>query len=302
MTKASSKHHGFVRRLLTWGGVAALIMSLATAAALFATSYHEACDEQDDLLEEVAGVLARLDVSSKHPSALWMDDDDFEDWFTLDEDSPQSIAPAGSTVLVRTLHEGGQTIRAVFDKDLYDGAQTLFISGTEYRLYLRTLSGGQHIAVAQKMREIEKIARQTALAASLPILGMSVVLFIILAALLWYSMKPIHALTARINRREPEDLTPIDDEGLPKELLPMVRAFNGMLARIDELRQSESRFVADAAHELRSPLAALSLQAERLEKARSELTMSHLYSHVVLNDSVERAAREIADIIKNAAE
>ena len=42
--------------------------------------------------------------------------------------------------------------------------------------------------------------------------------------------------------------------------------------------------------------------AERLEKARSELTMSHLYSHVVLNDSVERAAREIADIIKNAAE
>ena len=101
---------------------------------------------------------------------------------TLDEDSPQSIAPAGSTVLVRTLHEGGQTIRAVFDKDLYDGAQTLFISGTEYRLYLRTLSGGQHIAVAQKMREIEKIARQTALAASLPILGMSVVLFVILAA------------------------------------------------------------------------------------------------------------------------
>ena len=41
--------------------------------------------------------------------------------------------------------------------------------------------------------------------------------------------------------------------------------------------------------------------AERLEKARSELTMSHLYSHVVLNDSVERAAHEIADIIKNAS-
>ena len=295
MTKASSKHYGFVRRLLTWGGVAALIMSLAAAAALFATSYHEACDEQDDLLEEVAGVLARLDVSSKHPSALWMDDDDFEDWFTLDEDSPQSIAPAGSTVLVRTLHEGGQTIRAVFDKDLYDGAQTLFISGTEYRLYLRTLSGGQHIAVAQKMREIEKIARQTALAASLPILGMSVVLFVILAALLWYSMKPIHALTARINRREPEDLTPINDEGLPKELLPMVRAFNGMLGRIDELRQSESRFVADAAHELRSPLAALSLQAERLEKtALSDDAKKQLHD---LRASIDRATRLVSQLL-----
>ena len=115
MSPVQKKNYGFVKRLLVWAGTAALIMSLAAAASLFTLSYNEACDEQDDLLEEVTGVLARLDISSKHPSALWMDDDDFEDWFTLDENSPQAIAPAGSTVLVRTLHKGGQTIRAVFD-------------------------------------------------------------------------------------------------------------------------------------------------------------------------------------------
>ena len=108
-------------------------------------------------------------------------------------------------------------------------------------------------------------------------------------------MKPIHALTARINRREPEDLTPIDDEGLPKELLPMVRAFNGMLARIDELRQSESRFVADAAHELRSPLAALSLQAERLEKAAlSDDAKKQLHD---LRASIDRATRLVSQLL-----
>ena len=104
MSPVQKKNYGFVKRLLVWAGTAALIMSLAAAASLFTLSYNEACDEQDDLLEEVTGVLARLDISSKHPSALWMDDDDFEDWFTLDENSPQAIAPAGSTVLVRTLH------------------------------------------------------------------------------------------------------------------------------------------------------------------------------------------------------
>lgn len=295
MSPAQQKNYGFVKRLLVWAGTAALIMSLAAAASLFTLSYNEACDEQDDLLEEVTGVLARLDISSKHPSALWMDDDDFEDWFTLDEDSPQAIAPAGSTVLVRTLHKGGQTIRAVFDKDLYDGAQTLFISGTEYRLYLRTLSGGQHIAVAQRMKEIEKIARQTALAASLPLLALSLALFIILAGVLWYSMKPIHALASKINNRQPDDLTPIDTQGLPTELLPMVDAFNGVLFRIDELRQRESRFVADAAHELRSPLAALSLQAERLEKATmNEQAKKQLAD---LRISIDRATRLISQLL-----
>ena len=93
MSPVQKKNYGFVKRLLVWAGTAALIMSLAAAASLFTLSYNEACDEQDDLLEEVTGVLARLDISSKHPSALWMDDDDFEDWFTLDENSPQAIAP-----------------------------------------------------------------------------------------------------------------------------------------------------------------------------------------------------------------
>ena len=295
MSIIGEKHHGFVKRLLLWAGSAALVITIVSAAALFYVSYHKAYDEQDDLLEEVSGVLARIDVSREHPGALWMDDDDFEDWFIVDDDSPQSIAKAGSTILVRTLHKGGQTIRAVFNENLHDGAQTLQISGTQYRLYLITLSDGKHIAVAQKTKEIEKLARQTAFAATLPLVGLSLTIVLILSVLLWLSVKPIRALTNNINRREPDDLTPIDPQGLPAELLPMVDAFNGLLKRVCELRQSESRFVADAAHELRSPLAALSLQAEGLEKGA--LTPETKKQIADLRVSIERATRLVSQLL-----
>lgn len=289
------KNYGFVKRLILWAGSAALIVTIISAISLFIVSYHEAYDKQDDLLQEVSGVLARTDVSNRHPGALWMDDDDFEDWFILDRRSPDSIAKAGSTIMVRTLHEGGQTIRAVFDKDLHEGTQTLTISGKEYRLNLMTLSDGKHIAVAQKTKEIEKIARQTAIAAILPLLGLSFVIVVILAVVLWYSMQPIRQLTDSINKREPDDIRPIDPSNLPKELLPLVQAFNGVLKRISELRESESRFVADAAHELRSPLTALSLQAERLENsalnAESQKQMNDL------RQSIDRATRLVSQLL-----
>ncbi len=295
MSAPSNHNYGFVKRLLTWAASTAMVVTAVSAAALFYVTYEKAYDEQDDLLEEVSGVLARIDVSNKHPGALWMDDDDFEDWFIVDDDSPQSIAKAGSTILVRTLHKGGQTIRVVFDKDLHDGAQTLSIGDTDYRLYLITLSDGKHIAVAQKTKEIEKLARQAALAATLPLLGLSVTFFIILALLLWFAVKPIKSLTGEINRRKPDDVTPIDPRELPSELLPMVDAFNGVLKRIDELRQSESRFVADAAHELRSPLAALSLQAERLEKAAVSDEAKKQISD--LRVSIDRATRLVSQLL-----
>lgn len=295
MLMRSVKHYGFVKRLLIWAGSAALIVTIVSAVSLFIASYHRAFDEQDDLLQEVTGVLARLDVSGRNPGALWMDDDDFEDWFTVDDHSPQSVAKAGSTILVRTLHEGGQTIRVIFDQDLHNGQQTLTISGTPYRLNLLTLSDGKHIAVAQKTKEIEKIARGTALAATLPLLGLSLTIFIILATLLWYSMRPIRDLTYSINKRQPDDLTPIDPQGLPSELLPLVEAFNGVLEKVKTLRENESRFVADAAHELRSPLAALSLQAERLQTA--ELAPEAKKQVEELRQSIDRAARLVSQLL-----
>ena len=107
------KPYSLTRRVLVWGISIGLIVTIIATAALFFITYKGAQDTQDDQLEEVVGLLARVDVSSRYPEALWMDDDQFEDWFIVDDDSAESIARAGSTVLVRTLHGGGRAMRVV---------------------------------------------------------------------------------------------------------------------------------------------------------------------------------------------
>ena len=68
---------------------------------------------------------------------------------------------------------------------------------------------------------------------------------------------PVEALATAVARRGPEDLSPVDPQGLPQELRPLAEAFDGYLARIGAMRQAERDFVANAAHELRTPLAAM---------------------------------------------
>lgn len=88
----------------------------------------------------------------------------------------------------------------------------------------------------------------------------------ILALLLWYAigweLAPLIRLTEQIADRDPNDLRPLDISPLPRELDTMVTALNRLVMRIRELRKREKRFIADAAHELRSPLAVMDLHAQ----------------------------------------
>lgn len=69
--------------------------------------------------------------------------------------------------------------------------------------------------------------------------------------------RPVALLASAVSGRNPDDLSPVGSEGLPQELCPLAMAFDGYLARIGALRQAERDFAANAAHELRTPFAAL---------------------------------------------
>lgn len=73
---------------------------------------------------------------------------------------------------------------------------------------------------------------------------------------------PIRTLASEVAGRRPDNLSPVQGLGLPRELQPLVNAFDGYLGRIDQLRQAERDFVANAAHELRTPLAAMRARLE----------------------------------------
>ncbi len=83
---------------------------------------------------------------------------------------------------------------------------------------------------------------------------------------LWWSVRkglePLRALRGTLAQRTPQAAEPVSLKGMPRELAPLVQTLNGLLERINRMVQSERRFTADAAHELRTPIAAIRMQAQ----------------------------------------
>jgi two-component system sensor histidine kinase TctE len=99
--------------------------------------------------------------------------------------------------------------------------------------------------------------------------GVIVPQFIVLplaVLLVWLALSrglaPLTALQARIRGRRPEDRSPIDARGAPEEIAPLVESFNDLLARLSASIQLQKRFIADAAHQMKTPLAGLRTQSE----------------------------------------
>jgi two-component system, OmpR family, sensor histidine kinase TctE len=77
---------------------------------------------------------------------------------------------------------------------------------------------------------------------------------------------PLNELQQRIRNRDSSDLSPIDERQAPEEVSPLVRAINDLLARLDQSMRSQKHFLADAAHQLKTPLAGLRTQAELAQR------------------------------------
>ena len=77
---------------------------------------------------------------------------------------------------------------------------------------------------------------------------------------------PLNELQQRIRKRDSSDLSPIDERQAPEEVAPLVRAINDLLTRLDQSMRSQKHFLADAAHQLKTPLAGLRTQAELAQR------------------------------------
>ncbi len=88
--------------------------------------------------------------------------------------------------------------------------------------------------------------------------------------LLWLALSrgiaPLNELQQRIRRRESNDLSAIDEREVPEEVSPLVRAINDLLSRLDQSFRAQKHFLADAAHQLKTPLAGLRMQAELAQR------------------------------------
>jgi two-component system OmpR family sensor kinase len=142
-----------------------------------------------------------------------------------------------------------------------EGYSTVRQDGRDWRVY--TLVQGTHaLQVAQAETEREAIATQAALRTLVPFLA----LLPVFGGLIWLGvgrgLAPLESMSRAVAKRRADAMAPIADRGVPEELQPLAASINALLARLSDALAAQRRFTADAAHELRTPLAALKLQLD----------------------------------------
>lgn len=245
-------------RLSLWLSLAILSVALIGGIFSFFSAFNEAHELQDDVLRQIASLFDRHHLAAPQEGNLGREiDSDPESRVFVQRLSAPLSSDAGR----------GANPPLVLPQNLRDGMQTVSVGDETYRVMVRTLGSGERLAVAQETAVRDEIAQDSALRTLMPFLILVPLLLLLVASLVRKIFKPVADLSIEIDMREENELHSIAAEPLPVEIRPFVGAINRLLGRVEQSMDAQRRFVADAAHELRSPLTALSLQAERLADA-----------------------------------
>lgn len=118
------------------------------------------------------------------------------------------------------------------------------------------------VQVGETLEKRRELANQIIKGVILP----EFIILPIAIALLWFALSrglsPLTSLQDSIRSRRPDDLSPIDSHAVPEEISPLVRSMNEMLGRVSQSIHSQKRFIADAAHQMKTPLAGMRMQSE----------------------------------------
>lgn len=243
--------------------LAILLIAVITGGLSYATAFDEAHELQDTVLVQIASLYKQHPIPLQNPDNGQTSRDDDEE----------------TRVIVQILSEapltgktsGGDQINIDHampaPAKLTDGFHTLMLDGESFRVLLKTLQDGKRLAVAQETGLRDEIAQDGALRTIMPMLFLAPILLIVAANLVRKMLRPIVTLAEEVNQRSERDLHPVEAGFLPREIRPFLNAINLLLKRATQSMEIQRRFVADAAHELRSPMTALSLQAEWMEEA-----------------------------------
>jgi two-component system OmpR family sensor kinase len=167
-------------------------------------------------------------------------------------------------------------------------------NNTTYRVFsIQTPT--QTLQVAQDMAVRRNMAGNMALRTVGPIAVMMPILMLVVWWVISGSLQPVARVRAQVAARQADDLSPVSESGLPDEVLPLVQELNLLFGRVKTAFDAQQHFVADAAHELRTPLAALKLQALSLERADSGEARDTAVAR--LTAGIERATRLVEQLL-----
>ena len=166
--------------------------------------------------------------------------------------------------------------------------------GTTYRVF-SLQARGLVIQVAQDMAARRQMAGTLALRTVAPVALMAPLLMLVVWWVVSGSLAPVSRVRRQVATRQADDLSAVSEEGLPEEVRPLVHELNLLFDRVRRAFDAQRHFVADAAHELRSPLAALKLQVQGLQRAADDGTREVAVQR--LSAGIDRATRLVEQLL-----
>ncbi|NRR31542.1 sensor histidine kinase [Oxalobacteraceae bacterium] len=308
-------------RLLKWLIGPILLINLAGAALTYLLAWIPAQIAFDQALSDAAGALGarlawqdgrwQIDLPRQAEQVLRNDDADAV-YFTVR--APHGAAPAGTVVAVASADgavpgaAAAGVVQIAGDGDLpalrqparerqplaYDAV----VRGEPVRMVALRIDADGHsatIGVAKTLRKRTQIRQAIVRALVL----LETLLTLACVGLIWLSvtngLQPLNRMRANLNARAADDLDPISQADLPYELGPVVHAFNGLLGKVSDGAQAQQDFLANVAHQLRTPLAGLRTQLEWLEQRHA--TPDTAPSIALMLSSTERMIRQTNQLL-----
>jgi two-component system, OmpR family, sensor kinase len=249
------------RRLSGWIAVVTVMSGIIAGGCSFFLAFREAQELQDDQLQQVALLVGRSGNAVEPWSGVTKAEEN------RDPDARIIIRSLGQSA--RAEQFGRPVVPPLFSSNLPEGFQTIRSQGDTWRLFVHTPPSGTKIAVGQLTAVRDETARNSSLLTLIPVLLLVPFLVLLTAWIVRRSFAPVTDLSRLLDQRGDVNLTPLPKAGVPEEIKYFVVSINGLMHRLAESLDQQRRFIADAAHELRSPLTALTLQAENLERGAS---------------------------------
>ncbi|MGE5089574.1 MAG: ATP-binding protein [Candidatus Levyibacteriota bacterium] len=273
------------RTLLVWLLVGLAVIGLAASAATYVAARREIGSLLDLQLKQLA-YSTRMDdlLRGQRPGF----------------DTPDVPRGAGITELVTQIWDRDGVLvywtrpGMGLPVPAREGYSTVSRNGRDWRVY--TMVHGTHaLQIAQPQDERDRLATQTALRTLLPFAALMPVFGVMMWLGVGHGLRPLEAMSRAVGKRRPDALAPIAETGLPEELRPLGESLNGLLARLSDALSAQRRFTADAAHELRTPLAALKLQLDLAR--RNGATQGAAASLDDLDAAVDRASHLVEQLM-----
>ncbi len=244
-----------LRGRLLWFLLAAITLAALAQASI---AYRTALDDADQIFDYHMQQMA-LSLRSGTPLSNTEAQERLESGPGNDDLVVQMWSPDG----VQVFHS---VSRARLPQRAVLGFSNVKANGTTYRVF-SIQANNQTVQVAQDLAVRRNMAGNLALRTLGPIAVMMPILMLVVWWVVSGSLEPVARVRSQVARRQADDLSPVSEAGLPDEVRPLVHELNLLFGRVRTAFDAQQNFVADAAHELRTPLAALRLQTQSLDRA-----------------------------------